>query len=751
MDEIILSAHSDADRQATEPVARVLLVSRNRRTVDALAVRLKPQAIEVLPCAYELDAFLRLSHQSFSALLLDASIGMQECESLLTAVRAHSAHARLPLVVLHARGASALGTQDIDRLISLGADDCLSRDEHLLAHRLRQLSRWRLAGSERDFVQFAMQRLVSSGPLASFEWDPGRHRFIDLGGLRVLLGSNEQRTVVSARRFLACVHPDDRIGLVRSAIVAIRRCRALNIEFRLQSGAGLARTVRLSCEPFGRSDGLAPRVAGLVHDVTDSRQAQQRILQLANYDALTGLPNRRHFISKAGLALSQLKARGGAAVLMFIDIDGMHKINESSGYSAGDEFLVGAAARLIDPVRRAGDEPTYLQSILGRTAELALAGRASGDELLVFLPLWAGADGSALAAKIRDSLCQPLIVAGRTCRPSLAIGLAQSGVDGDHIDGLLARAETSMRVVKELGGDGVAAATTGLRRVTAQRTGIERDLHRALTSGEFVLHYQPQIDSRTHRMTGAEALIRWQRGDELLNPAAFLDAAEAIGLMANIGEWAIAQACYQLASWRAQGVELPRVAVNIASAHLERDSLLHVAQAALHEHGLEPECLELEVSEAGVLRKRYELLEPMQALANAGIRLAVDNCGTGYAAWSYLSSLPLSLLKIDRSFVGAMEVSRESRAIVETIIGLARSLRVEVIAEGVESTQQVRLLAARGCVNMQGYRFARPLVPEKFAEFALQTAAAAVDGGVAQDLVDETVADRVGCDVGVAV
>ncbi|TLY91944.1 MAG: EAL domain-containing protein, partial [Gammaproteobacteria bacterium] len=440
----------------------------------------------------------------------------------------------------------------------------------------------------------------------------------------------------------------------------------------------------------------------VVTDRTKGLEAANRQLRhLASHDALTGLPNRLLLDDRIAQAIIQAQRHSHEFAVLVVDLDRFKLINDSLGHRAGDELLREAAQRLSHAVRA-----------VDTTARLG------GDEFVILL---GGPVTQAEALEIGKRAIQhmepSMRLLGIDVHISPSIGIAFFPRDGTSVDTLISRADAAMYSAKERGRNNVQCYAEGMSAVTQERVKLESDLHEALRSGQFELHYQPKVDTASGRVNSAEALIRWrhpQRG--LVPPGDFIAIADECGLLDAIGEWVLFEACRQAKAWQNEGLRPLRVAVNLAPSQFRLVNLLDQIRRALDAAALEPQFLEVELTESAVMSDAEESIRILEAISRMGVLVSVDDFGTGYSSMSYLRRFPIDKLKIDRCFVEEMTRRPEDASIVGAIISLAHSLHLKVIAEGVETSEQLALLAELGCDQYQGFHFSPALLPDQFAD-----------------------------------
>lgn len=443
-------------------------------------------------------------------------------------------------------------------------------------------------------------------------------------------------------------------------------------------------------------------------DISERKASEQRIHRLAYYDALTHLPNRTLFQDRLHTALQQAERQKSWVVLMFLDLDRFKPINDSLGHAAGDRMLKEMATRLLGCVydddtvaRMGGDEFTLLLQPRA-TREMAL-NRAIN-----------------VAEQILASLVRPFVLEGREFFVTASIGIALSPQDGNELSQLMKNADTAMYHAKERGKNNFQFYQADMNATALERLELESDLRHALEQQEFVLYYQPQFSGDGKRLTGAEALLRWRhprRG--LVPPGDFIPVLEELGLVVDVGDWVIAEACRQLKTWHQSKVRVPKVSVNISARQFSDGQLGTRIATILKETGLPPACLELELTESILMREVSEAMQILAGLKNLGLSIAVDDFGTGYSSLNYLKQFPIDVLKIDRSFVDGLPSGEQDAQIARAIIAMAHSLNLAVIAEGVETHEQLDFLREHGCDEVQGYLFGRPMAAGRFeAQFS---------------------------------
>ncbi len=445
---------------------------------------------------------------------------------------------------------------------------------------------------------------------------------------------------------------------------------------------------------------LARANAGLEAEIEERRRADERVVHMAHHDALTGLPNRALLTDRVGQAIARAQRSGDKLALLFLDIDRFKNINDSLGHAVGDQLLTAVAARLTAS-RRGVDT----------------VARLGGDEFIVSLPDIAGAtEAASVAGRILADLTKPFTVAGHELHADASIGIALYPDDGDTAETLVRNADTAMYHAKESGRANFQFFGRQMTERVRRRLTTENNLRGAVERGEFTLHFQPLVSLDSSQVVGAEALLRWpQSNHRLVSPSEFIPVAEDTGLIVPLGEWVLREACTRTQAWQTLHPGL-RIAVNLSARQFRQRNLVDVVERVLRETGLAPGLLELELTESMLMQHAPETVSILARLDEIGVRLSIDDFGTGYSSLSYLKRFPIHALKIDRSFVRDIGTDPNDAAIVTAIVAMARSLDLNVTAEGVESHEQASFLRSLACDLAQGFYFGRPMPADEFSD-----------------------------------
>lgn len=453
--------------------------------------------------------------------------------------------------------------------------------------------------------------------------------------------------------------------------------------------------------PFLNEQGKPYQYVSIRYDITERKKAERMIYHLAYHDTLTELPNRRFFMDHLRKEVREAEKSKSQLGLMFLDVDKFKYINDSHGHEMGDLILIEVATRIrkcfrsTDVVARiGGDEFTILLSSISSVKEVEI-----------------------LAQRIIDSFRETIEIQGKLFNLSCSIGIALYPLNGRNVDDLLKRADIALYTVKEQGRNGFLFFHSDMEQRSLERILLENELHKAIQQQQFYIEYQPKKNLSTGDLIGVEALIRWEHPElGRISPDKFISVAEETGLIIPLGEWVIRRGCIQNKDWQDQGYPPLILSVNLSVRQFTQPNLVERIQEILFETGLDAKWLELEVTESIFADIDYSA-KTLQSIRNLGVHVSVDDFGTGYSSFSYLKHLPIDTLKIDASFIKDIHLNKESEAIVKGIIDIAQSLNLNVIAEGIESQEQMVTLSETGCIQGQGFLFSKPLSKNEFERY----------------------------------
>jgi diguanylate cyclase (GGDEF)-like protein/PAS domain S-box-containing protein len=544
-----------------------------------------------------------------------------------------------------------------------------------------------------DLERFGLASKATSD--AMLDWDLVTDQLWRSDNYEKLFGHGGPEAGTNMAAWFEHIHPNDRARVQEQLLALIKSADSQwSDEFRL------VRADQKVVHVFARGyisraeDGSALRMNGVLQDITERKEQEERTRFLADHDELTELPNRSLFRQALAKALQRAERSGKMLSILFFDLDRFKNINDSLGHDAGDEVLRAVSERLKACVRK-----------------IDMVARFGGDEFAVLTEgLTAEDQAGTVARKILEALSKPMILAGRQYRPAASIGISTYPTDGRDVQSLLKNADIAMYRAKEEGRGTFQFYSEMLNTHSVQRLEFESNLSNALNNNEFVLHYQPKVDLATGRVTGLEALIRWtspQLG--FVPPGDFISIAEETGLIVPIGRWVAQTACVQNRAWQKGGLPPLRTAINISARQMADKGLVQFISDTVRNTGLTVDSLELEITESAVMSNQEHAEKVLNELKALGFHLTMDDFGTGYSSLAYLKRFPFDSVKIDQSFVRGIPQSKDDEAIVAAIIAMARSLRLKVVAEGVETKEQFDFLRNLGCDQIQGYYFSKPI------------------------------------------
>jgi diguanylate cyclase (GGDEF)-like protein len=457
------------------------------------------------------------------------------------------------------------------------------------------------------------------------------------------------------------------------------------------------------------------RVFAFVSNISDYRQAAEKARYLAHHDTLTNLPNRYLFNDRLKQAIAYAERGRKLLAILFLDLDNFKQINDTIGHRAGDQLLQLVADRLLKGVRET--DTTYRFS---PEEEAFIVARLGGDEFTVMLTdIGNIQDPAKVARRMLDALSQPFTIGAHEVFITASVGIAVYPLDGKDVDTLLINADVAMYEAKKQGRNNYQYYSSSLNDFTIERFSVENKLRKALDHDEFMLFYQPQINISEGKMIGVEALIRWLQPDLVfIKPSAFIPLAEETGLIVPIGEWILRTACAQNRAWQKAGLHHFPVTVNVSGVQFRQNNFVETVSEILKSTGLKPDYLQLELTESIIMHQSENTNKKLQLLQAMGVQISIDDFGTGYSSMNYLKRFPLSTLKIDQSFVRELVTNPTDQAIVKAIVALAHNFSLKVIAEGVETREQLAFLRECRCEGMQGYLVCPPLNPQSIVQFA---------------------------------
>jgi diguanylate cyclase (GGDEF)-like protein/PAS domain S-box-containing protein len=642
-----------------------------------------------------------LAQHAVDIILLD--LGLPDAEGLEAVRRVHAAAPRVPLVVLTVSDDESLAAQ----ALQVGAQDYLTKG-HIEARGL--LRALRHAGERKMmedalFVEkeLALVTLNSIGDAVICTDTSGKITYLNLVAERMTNWSHEEAEGRSMAEVFRIIDATSRETVANPTDVAVRKNRTVHLPLNclLVQRDGLEIPIEDSVSPIHNREGTVIGAVIVFRDVSVAQAMALEMAHSAQHDFLTGLPNRMLLNDRVSQAIALAQRHFKKVAVLFLDLDGFKHINDSLGHPIGDKLLQSIAKCLVS---------------CGRSSDTV--SRQGGDEFVVLLSEVDQADDAAITAqRMLQAVAEAHSIGQHVLHVTASIGLSIYPDDGLDAETLIKNADTAMYQAKENGHQSYKFFMPAMNVRAVERQSIEESLRRALERQEFALQYQPIINLRTGEITGAEALIRWThptRGP--VSPAQFIPIAEDCGLILPIGNWVLREACKQAQAWRHAGLPLATIAVNISAIEFRDERFLDGVFAVLKETGLDPRSLELELTESVLMKRVDSTGSILKTLRASGVQVAVDDFGTGYSSLSYLRKFPIDALKIDQSFVRQITTAPDETTIVTAVISMGRSLKLRVVAEGVETQEELAFLQAHQCDEAQGYFFSRPLPPEQFAK-----------------------------------
>lgn len=675
----------------------ILIATSDMSTRAAGEQALSGSGFDVLAVADGDSAVAACIHHQPDLVLLDANLPKQDGCSTCERVRDQDPNRYVPVLMLIDREDVA----GVMRAFECGATGFITKpiDWALFTERVR----YALRGSElamrlkenQDKLE-AAHRIAKMG---HFEWDIAAQRVVCSPYLAQLLQIDLNHFDGSLGALLACIHPDHRGPFANLVHAVAHTGQPGSLDHRIVLPGGEMRHMYSRAEAMLDRNGIPVRVLGIVHDVSERREAEQQLAYLQHHDTLTGLANRTLFQDRLHHAMFEAQRRKSMAAVLFLDLHRFKDINESFSHEAGDMVLKAVAERLV-PIMRKTDT---LSRFMGD--EFAIVAGEIDDPQ----------DVSRFAQRLLGTLDTPFTIADQQVFVSASLGIAVYPTDGQDAETLIRNAEAAMYQAKHTGRQGFQFYEAEMNRSARERLAMESRLHGALAKNEYLLHYQPQINLVQGDVHGAEALLRWHDGERgVVPPAQFIPILEESGWMVEVGEWVLREACQWASGWHAKGHRL-HISANLSPRQFSDPDLVSRVLAILRDTGLAPQYLELELTESMLIADETQGLKILGALHEAGISLAIDDFGTGYSSLAYLKKLPVDFLKVDKTFVMNMNADADDRVIVRSTIDLAHNLGLRVVAEGIENDASLKLLRELHCDLAQGFFVARPMPSAQFA------------------------------------
>jgi diguanylate cyclase (GGDEF)-like protein len=600
--------------------------------------------------------------------------------------------------------------ESIQEAYDAGATDFIIKpiNWQILSYRAKYIARTNQAFKDLHSSESKLKHAQQVSRLGSWEWLVQEDAFIFSKMIGKIFDQPAMPNYATLHSFMSLLHPLDRKYIQSAFEETVRSGTPFGIDAKILVHEDCERFVHIEAE-MTRDKSNVARLSGTIQDITERKLSENQIRSLAYYDILTGLANRLHFNENLDSAIAAASASDNKLALIFMDLDRFKVINDTLGHDAGDLLLKQVAERLKLGLR---NNDFVTRKALGSGSNTI--SRLGGDEFTIVLQnIASDEDAAKVARRILEEIEKPIDLFGHEVVLTASLGISLFPDDGANSLTLIKNADSAMYHAKALGGNNFQYYAQSMNASSMERLAMEGELRKALERDEFVLYFQPQINTKSGRMVAVEALIRWEhpvRG--LIPPGVFIPLAEESRLITAIDQWVLTSVCQLIRYWEMSGIPPVRVAVNLSGRDFMQNKLLATVQGILDATGIDPAYLELELTESVLMTNAEETTETLHALKRMGLKLSIDDFGTGYSSLSYLQRFPLDMLKIDQSFIVDVTTNRNNAAIVTAIIALAHNLDLEVLAEGVETHEQQAFLQSRGCPVMQGYLFNRPVTAE---------------------------------------
>lgn len=683
--------------------AMLLIVDDEPLVRKLLKMLLEDQGYRTLTASSGEEALAIVEQQPPDLILLDIMMPGMDGYEVARKLKSDKSMANIPIIML-----SALGEHSA-RILGLeaGAEDFLNKpvESAELWLRVRNLLRLKAFG---DYLKSHNLMLEEQLQQRTIDLERFRSAMDASGDAIFLINRNSMRLIEFNRHAcqvmgysveeLLCKTPADlsdntieQLEIMYDQIIA-GRSPIEPIETRIRCKDGSYIPVEMHREAYKTGDDWI--IVGIARDISRRKETDQRLLKMAHYDSLTGLPNRNLFFTTLQMGLTQALLSNWQLAVVTVDLDDFNNVNETWGHLVGDQMLTELGQRLTNCLNVSDT-----------------VGRMDGDEFALILMIREGqVDPLQTVERVREKLREPFHIAGQLTAMTASIGIALYPSDGDDAHGLIKHANTAMHRAKKIGRDTYRFYTAQMNVEASARQEMEAALRDAVEKQAFELYYQPKIDLADGRVCGLEALLRWTRpGLPNVSPAVFVPILENLGLITQIGKWVITSVCKQIADWQTLGEKPFRVAVNVSGQQIIEGDLIASIQQVLVDHHIDPQWLEIELTESSLMENTSHTIASLKTLQQMGIKVSIDDFGTGYSSLAYLRRFPIDKLKIDIAFIREVTSNPQDAAIAKTIIELAHSLDLQVIAEGVETVEQLAFLTENGCDQVQGYLFSRPL------------------------------------------
>ncbi len=679
----------------------VLLVDDDPTGQLMASEALEAEGFDVIEAVDGVEAVQLFAQHKPDIVVMDVVMPRMDGFAACAQIRQSAAGKHVPVLMV-------TGLNDIDSIkkaYEFGATDFVTKPINFftLPYRVHYMIRAKATADELRESRAKLDKAQRIAKLGHWEWQTQDDQCLWSAECARIL--NVSKLGNTLHTLIECIHADDQVmvnALLERTKIDSQR---FSTKFRTRTdNADRSRIIQVEAEPDSTGT-----MVGTLQDITERANAEEQIHNLAYFDLVTGLPNRANLNDMVDNAITKARIGNKKFALLFLDLDRFKQVNDSFGHNVGDALLRSVSTRLGEVIRETDCVGQIDDSVAAIRPPDKIA-RLGGDEFVVLLDsIERVEDAAYVARRICKSLAKTFQLSETDVHISTTIGISIYPADGKTPDELLKHADVAMYHAKEQGRNCYHFYSQSIHKLSLERFALERDLRESLESGGFHLEYQPKISIRTGDITGVEALVRWEHPTRgRVSPADFIPLAEETGLILPLGEWVLRTACQQMAEWIECGIQPFVMAVNCSSIQLVRTDMTNVIKSALDATGLDPTCLEIELTESLLLQNVEEGIAILQALKSLGLHVSIDDFGTGFSSLSYLKRLPVDKLKIDQSFIRDLNTDPGDAAIVTSMITLAHNLDLTVIAEGVENTEQLGFLRANRCDEIQGFLISRP-------------------------------------------